>query len=605
MTRKPLTVGDLYCGAGGFSEGFRQAGFEISWAVDSWGQAAETYEKNTGKGVIQKDVTRRGFDFGDLPKVDVLIGSPPCQPFSLANRGGGGDAAKGLRLVVKFLEAVKILKPQYWIMENVANLKPTLDRAWQLNRGFTKKEVGKYFIRREVLDSSNYEVPQRRRRLFSGNFPIKLRESIGEIPMGRVVDGLPYPLSKPAGTATDPLYGIRIDAKDLTDHFMDTRLDKYDLRRSEEEKTRHAWAGQMDFPDRLDRPSRTVCATSQKSGRQAIVFEDSRGGGGVVYRVPTLREMASFQGFPITYQFYATSVGDKQTLIGNAVPPPIARFLALSILEDLGEQAPPAVSFSLPSELAATLAVRRHRHDLPVMRPYHRYVAEERPYCRVELDNRGRMIRNNPAGSGQHLVEWRTVLYLGYARKYSAFKLDFGTAMKIARTVLESRPVLDPPGVEALVVEKSVAEFRGRVPDATTLQAIWTERKRLPHGPDWVLSRVSAICNTTVGGPDLSAGIPARSFAHLLVGKQATLPDGRRLEGKDYEKEEWKKQRVDAYTACSALSLAVATTYANDGVEWLKENWEDRYADALLPGDLGRLRGRDDKELLTVSRLIE
>ena len=116
---------------------------------------------------------------------------------------------------------------------------------------------------------------------------------------------------------------------------------------------------------------------------------------------------------------------------------------------------------------------------------------------------------------------------------------------------------------------------------------------------------MSAICNTTVGGPDLSAGIPARSFAHLLVGKQATLPDGRRLEGKDYEKEEWKKQRVDAYTACSALSLAVATTYANDGVEWLKENWEDRYADALLPGDLGRLRGRDDKELLTVSRLIE
>ena len=106
---KPLTVGDLYCGAGGFSEGFRQAGFEISWAIDKWGPAAETYEKNIGVKVTPEDVTRRSFDFASLPKVDVLIGSPPCQPFSLANRGGGGDAAGGLRLVVIFLEAVKVL----------------------------------------------------------------------------------------------------------------------------------------------------------------------------------------------------------------------------------------------------------------------------------------------------------------------------------------------------------------------------------------------------------------------------------------------------------------------------------------------------------------
>jgi site-specific DNA-cytosine methylase len=602
VTQKPLTVGDLYCGAGGFSEGFRQAGFKISWAVDNWDPAADTYERNLGVKVVRKDVTDKDFDFHELPRVNVLIGSPPCQSFSLANRGGGGDASKGLKLVAKFLEAVKILEPDYWIMENVANLKPTLDRAWQLNHAFTKREVVAYFPRREILDSSHYEVPQRRKRLFSGSFPVKLRESVSEIAMGKVVYCLPYPLSKATGSATDPLYGIRIGAEGLTDHFMDTTLDKYNLRQSEEAKTQHAWAGKMSFPDRLDIPSRTVCATSQKSGRQAIVLEDSRGGSGVVYRVPTLREMASFQGFPITYQFYASSVSDKQTLIGNAVPPPIARFLALSILEDLKRPAPAGPSFVLPSILAETLKVRHHRHELPILRPYHSYVAEEKPYCRVELDNRGFIPADNPDGAGSHLVEWMTVLYLGYARKYAAFKLDFGAALEIARTVLESRPVLDPPSVEGLVVEKSVAEFRGEVPDATTLQAVWTERRHIPHGPDWILSRVGAICGEIVGGPNLAMGIPARAFAHILEGRRAILRSGRPLEGKDHEKEEWMNQRVDAYTACSALSMAVATTFANKGQEWLRKNWEDRYESPLTSGDPNRVRRGDDSKLLAAAR---
>ena len=602
MTRTRLKVGDIFCGAGGFSEGFKQAGFEISWAIDNWGPAIKTFQKNIGVDVIDRDVsTMTRKDFEALPEVDVLIGSPPCQPFSLANRGGGGDASKGLKLVAKFLEAVKALKPDYWIMENVANLRPTLERGWQFNRRLTKRDVVKYFPRSEVLDSSHYDVPQRRRRLFSGSFPVRMRESVGEIPMSRVVSGLPYPLSNPQGKVTDPLYGTRIDAADLSDHFMDTRLSEHDLRRSEEEKTQHAWAGKMNFPDRLDCPSRTVCATSQKSGRQAIIFEDSRGGSGVVYRVPTLREMASFQGFPITYQFYATSIGDKQTMIGNAVPPPVAKFLAFSILEDLGRPILTAPSFILPSEMAKTPLLRRYKHELPMLRPYHRYVMDEKAYCRVELDNRGVPEANNPSGAGTHLVEWRTVMYLGYARKYAAFALDFETAMAIARKVLESRPVLDPPSVESLVFEKSVVEFRGQVPDATTLQAIWTERRRLPHGPDWVISRVGAICRNVVGRPDLSAGVPAMTFAHLLKGKEARLRNGRLMRGKDHEREEWKNQRVDAYTACSALSLSVATAHANGGVEWLTKNWESRYESALTPGNPEKLDGKDDKKLVTAS----
>lgn len=119
-----LTIGDIFCGAGGFSEGFRQAGFKIKWALDNWPPAAETFEKNQGVKVIPDNIFET--DFKALERVDVLIGGPPCQNFSLAKNGGNGDAKEGMKLVLKFLEAVSELQPRYWIMENVPNLQKTL-----------------------------------------------------------------------------------------------------------------------------------------------------------------------------------------------------------------------------------------------------------------------------------------------------------------------------------------------------------------------------------------------------------------------------------------------------------------------------------------------
>jgi hypothetical protein len=222
----------------------------------------------------------------------------------------------------------------------------------------------------------------------------------------------------------------------------------------------------------------------------------------------------------------------------------------------------------------------------------------------VELDNVGTTLENYPGERGQHLVEWRTILYLEYARKYSAFKLDFETAYQVALAVLESQPILNPRSVLGLIVKDSLSAFRAEVPDATTLQAIWTGRRRLAHGPDWILSRVRAICLNAVGRPNVATGIAARGFAQLLEGKLATKRDGTPLHGKDYEKEEWKDQKVDAYTACSALSLAIATTFANRGVEWLKKNWESRYSTSgfFVQGSAKSITKGDDKSLLKVTR---
>ena len=307
----------------------------------------------------------------------------------------------------------------------------------------------------------------------------------------------------------------------------------------------------------------------------------------MAYRVPTLREMASFQGFPITYQFFASSVGDKQTLIGNAVPPPLARFLALSIRDELDRPYAGKATFELPAELASTPQVVMGHRALPLLRSYHRYVPGGKAYCRVELDNRGMRPDAHPGGEGRHLVEWRSVLYLAYARNYAAFTLDPGTAAAVALAVLKSRPVVSPESALRMVLENSVKEFEGEVPDATTLQAVWAGRVHLPHGPDWILSHAQAISERVVGRPDLSSGVRADSFADSLRGKIAKLRDGRELHGKDYSKGLWRGQRVDAYTACSALALAVASTFANKGTAWLSKNWDERYVgegpDAKIP----------------------
>src|SRR5436309_15945261 len=95
-----LTVVDVFSGAGGLTEGFRQAGFQVLAAVDNWAPAVETHRKNhPDTEVIAQDVAELGPDI--LPPVDVLVGSPPCTEFSFAKRGGGGDTAKGMKLVLR------------------------------------------------------------------------------------------------------------------------------------------------------------------------------------------------------------------------------------------------------------------------------------------------------------------------------------------------------------------------------------------------------------------------------------------------------------------------------------------------------------------------
>lgn len=112
-----MRVADFFCGGGGFSEGFRQAGFEIVFAVDKWEPAVTTYRGNKpGVNVIQDDVIRISLLSDEefekaVPDSEVIIGSPPCQAFSHSNKSGNGDKTLGIQLIEAYLRIIARKKP--------------------------------------------------------------------------------------------------------------------------------------------------------------------------------------------------------------------------------------------------------------------------------------------------------------------------------------------------------------------------------------------------------------------------------------------------------------------------------------------------------------
>src|ERR1700754_1153884 len=109
---KKLRVIDFFCGAGGFSEGFRQAGFEVIWGVDKWQPAVDTHKENHPECETICDDVIRISKLPDLsfhsivPDSEVIIGSPPCTFFSNSNRSGNGDKEKGKELIKAYLRII-------------------------------------------------------------------------------------------------------------------------------------------------------------------------------------------------------------------------------------------------------------------------------------------------------------------------------------------------------------------------------------------------------------------------------------------------------------------------------------------------------------------
>jgi len=338
-----LRVIDLFCGPGGFSAGFEAAGFRVVAALDYDKDAVTTYSANHACSAIQQDLT--DFDYTTLPDADIVIGGPPCTQFSAAKSNKTRNVLDGLLLVQSFLRCVYIKKPKYWIMENVPTIQKYLPAEIPL-RSIGIDEDGNFPIPTKVeLVAADYGVPQKRRRYLIGNFPIPKpsHHEVGErdiftpersLPwktMGDVLTQLPDPLLGGKETEVrDPNYNLEIPTALLSDHFYDTRFTEVEQRSIHQAKTQHPYMGKLAWPDKLDRPARTVVAT--QLGRETLVLPAGDG----EFRRATVRECASFQSFPITYQFFGNSYGSKYRQAGDAVPPRLSFAVAQGIAQQEG-----------------------------------------------------------------------------------------------------------------------------------------------------------------------------------------------------------------------------------------------------------------------------
>lgn len=488
-----LTVLDLFCGAGGFSEGFRQAGYQIIMGVDSWKPATQTFEANfkNSQGIL-KDI---GI-FSDneietlIPDTDILIGSPPCQLFSTSNKLGKANKENGITLLKVFLKIVVIKRHQgqmqAWFMENVPNFTKSL------KANYSYSELGLYDWAKKnklqprsnaikltedkinILSSVNFSVAQNRNRAFvgeiikTGKFPKLIQPNRKIKTLNCLFSRFPKPQEKISyKSITDFNYpNLSIKQNELTDHFYDSGLYEMQWNSCRLKKINHAYMGKVQFPEDFNKPSRTV-TTQTGYSRESLIYKDETGRvGDGEYREPTIREIASIMSFPISYQF-SGSENQKRKLVGNAVCPLLSYNIALSTLKYIDNRKKiPSIKFSIPSH--SFINLNTYQKKLFNRQPVRKHNSKFRR-CIFKKDGIGINLSNfNIVKSEVVKGKWYFSLLLGYKTDNSVCLNEY-RFKKIQNKILKGSTALS-------FLKDFIVFLEAQDLDAKTLQSLY-ERK--------------------------------------------------------------------------------------------------------------------------------
>lgn len=331
---------DLFSGCGGLSLGLRQAGFKVVAALDVDPLATATYEKNHKRTLlIKSDIkkvkpTRLMEDLGLKPgELDLLAGCPPCQGFStLRTYNGGRVVNEPLNdLVFEFLRFVRVFKPKAIMMENV----PGLYADSRLADFCGALDGLRYRYKVDVLDASDYGVPQRRKRMI---LVASKSDEVDFAPAARrrrTVRATIGRLARP-GKSGDPLHDYPVQRSEKVQVVIKSIPkdggSRSELREENQLECHKKCDGFKDIYGRLawDKPASTItggCINPSK-GRFLHPEQD---------RAITLREAALLQGFPLRYDFsLERGRYPAAQMIGNAFPPAFARHHAIKLYDLLG-----------------------------------------------------------------------------------------------------------------------------------------------------------------------------------------------------------------------------------------------------------------------------
>ncbi|MGL5646393.1 MAG: DNA cytosine methyltransferase [Clostridium sp.] len=348
---KKITVLDLFSGAGGLSRGFLDAGYDVVLGVDFDDMALKTFKENHGSAEAMKLDLFNHENINQIIeylenkniKIDVLVGGPPCQGFSLAGSRNKDDERN--TLYTAMVKTAQILKPRAIVLENVPGLITLYGGIAGKNimKDFT--ELG-YKIKAQVLYAPEYGVPQIRKRVFfvalldseeEFEFPkpkltenefVSCEDAIGEL------DGLEdnvgaFEQEYKSEPRTEYQKFMRKNSKKLYNHMATKHTEKTIklISMVPEGKNYKAlpeeYREQFNFNEALTRyhskkPSRTI----DTGHRTHFHYKYNR--------IPSVRENARLQSFPDDFIFY----GNKQQQykqVGNAVPPLLGYHLAKQI----------------------------------------------------------------------------------------------------------------------------------------------------------------------------------------------------------------------------------------------------------------------------------
>lgn len=336
--RKPLAI-DLFSGCGGLTQGLKNAGFEVAAAVEIDQRARATYKRNhpkvwlAGTDIRKADpvevMTQLGIERGRL---DLVAGCPPCQAFSRIRKRNKARTAQDDRnqLIEEFGRFVLAMLPKRVMLENV----PGLEDHYRFIKFVRSLEIEGYSVHHEVLDVSNYGVPQRRKRLIltaslEGELCLarshrkvkSVRDAIGRLPNpGKSGDSLHDLPEKRSERIIQLFKAIPLDGGSRSELPAEMVLECH-------KRTNgfHDVYGRMAWDD----VAPTITGGCHNPSKGRFIHPDQ-------HRAITLREAAMLQGFPRTYKFDVSHGKEAIALmIGNALPPPFIAAHARALAKGL------------------------------------------------------------------------------------------------------------------------------------------------------------------------------------------------------------------------------------------------------------------------------
>ncbi len=327
MVDVKLNVVDLFCGAGGISEGFREAGYNIVLGIDKDKKSVKTFDKNFDAKTLCRDIReiepRELSDIIDSEEVGVVVGGPPCKGFSHARASRRDPDDPRNSLFEEFIRLIEYLEPEAVMMENVPGIL-TMETVHgeKVTRVIERKldSLG-FVVDYKKLNAADYGVPQKRKRVI---FIASPDPSVIRFPEPTHSN---HPMQKLNGDKLERWRGageVLFDRDGVEDvYFLSQKMiDGFRERKKRNEERGYGFGWQHLDPEE---PSYTISARYYKDGSDALVkYSDDE------IRMLTERECARIQTFPDDFEFHG---GKKATYqqIGNAVPPLLAQRVAESL----------------------------------------------------------------------------------------------------------------------------------------------------------------------------------------------------------------------------------------------------------------------------------